>query len=38
MGIKLEIMEKPRIFTTSFASVYPFYIQKAEKRDAQKQK
>jgi hypothetical protein len=25
-------MEKPRIFTTSFASVYPFYIQKAEKK------
>ena len=25
-------MEKPRIFTTSFASVYPLYIQKAEKK------
>jgi hypothetical protein len=25
-------MEKPRIFTTSFSSVYPFYIQKAEKK------
>jgi hypothetical protein len=25
-------MEKPRIFTTSFASVYPFYVQKAEKK------
>jgi hypothetical protein len=25
-------MERPRIFTTSFASVYPFYIQKAEKK------
>jgi hypothetical protein len=25
-------MEKPRIFSTSFASVYPFYIKKAEKR------
>jgi len=25
-------MEKLRIFTTSFASVYPFYIQKAEKK------
>jgi hypothetical protein len=25
-------MKKPRIFTTSFASVYPFYVQKAEKK------
>ncbi|MDR0415570.1 MAG: DUF2200 domain-containing protein [Prevotellaceae bacterium] len=25
-------MEKPRIFTASFASVYPFYVQKAEKK------
>jgi hypothetical protein len=25
-------MEKPRIFTTSFASVYPFYIRKVEKK------
>jgi len=25
-------MEKTRIFKTSFASVYPFYIQKAEKK------
>ncbi|MDR1937733.1 MAG: DUF2200 domain-containing protein [Tannerellaceae bacterium] len=25
-------MEKPKIFTISFASVYPFYIQKAEKK------
>jgi hypothetical protein len=25
-------MEKSRIFTTSFSSVYPFYIQKAEKK------
>ena len=25
-------MGKPRIFTTSFASVYPLYIQKAEKK------
>ncbi|MDR2094186.1 MAG: DUF2200 domain-containing protein, partial [Treponema sp.] len=25
-------MEKPRIFTTSFSSIYPFYIQKAEKK------
>jgi hypothetical protein len=25
-------MEKPRIFTTPFASIYPLYIQKAEKK------
>jgi hypothetical protein len=25
-------MEKPRIYTTSFASVYPLYIQKAERK------
>jgi len=25
-------MEKPKIFKMSFASVYPFYIQKAEKK------
>jgi hypothetical protein len=25
-------MEKPRIYTASFASIYPFYIQKAEKK------
>jgi hypothetical protein len=25
-------MGNPKIFTTSFASVYPFYIQKAEKK------
>lgn len=25
-------MQKHRIYTTSFASVYPFYIQKAEKK------
>lgn len=25
-------MEKPRIFTMTFASVYPLYIQKAEKK------
>ncbi len=25
-------MNKPRIFTISFASIYPFYIQKAEKK------
>ncbi|MDR0557951.1 MAG: DUF2200 domain-containing protein [Treponema sp.] len=28
-------MKKPRIFTTSFASVYLFYIQKAKKRRAE---
>ncbi|HAB9732645.1 TPA_asm: DUF2200 family protein [Listeria monocytogenes] len=26
-------MKKPRIYTMSFASVYPLYIQKAEKKD-----
>jgi len=25
-------MDKPKIFATSFASVYPLYIQKAEKK------
>jgi hypothetical protein len=25
-------MEKPRIFTIAFASVYPLYVQKAEKK------
>ncbi|AFM00678.1 hypothetical protein Desde_2339 [Desulfitobacterium dehalogenans ATCC 51507] len=25
-------MEKPRIFTMSFSSIYPLYLQKAEKR------
>jgi hypothetical protein len=30
-------MEKPRIFTTSFSSVYPFYIQKAEKKGRAKE-
>ncbi|MDR2815105.1 MAG: DUF2200 domain-containing protein [Proteiniphilum sp.] len=29
-------MEKPRIFTTPFAGVYPFYIQKAEKKGRSK--
>ncbi|MDR1616039.1 MAG: DUF2200 domain-containing protein, partial [Syntrophomonadaceae bacterium] len=24
--------ETPRIFTTSFSSVYPFYVQKAKKK------
>jgi hypothetical protein len=26
------IVEKPRIYTTSFASVYPHYVRKAEKK------
>src|SRR5690606_25515331 len=30
-------MPKHRIFTTSFASVYPLYIQKAEKKGRTKQ-
>jgi hypothetical protein len=25
-------MEKPKIFTTSFANIYPLYIQKAGKK------
>lgn len=25
-------MKKPRIFTTSFASIYPMYIEKAERK------
>lgn len=29
-------MKKHRIFTTSFASVYPLYIKKAEKKDRTK--
>jgi hypothetical protein len=29
--------KKPRIFTTSFASVYPLYIQKAEKKGRTKE-
>jgi hypothetical protein len=31
-------MEKHRIFTTSFASVYPHYITKAEKKGRTKQR
>lgn len=31
-GMKLMEAKKPRIFTMSFASVYPLYIQKAEKK------
>lgn len=27
-----KAMEKPKIFTTSFASVYPLYIRKVEKK------
>jgi hypothetical protein len=30
-------MEKHRIFTMSFASVYPLYVQKAEKKGRKKQ-
>ncbi|EKK7205106.1 DUF2200 domain-containing protein [Listeria innocua] len=30
-------MKKPRIYTMSFASVYPFYIQKVEKKDRTKE-
>ncbi|TYW27410.1 DUF2200 domain-containing protein [Listeria monocytogenes] len=30
-------MNKPRIYTMSFASVYPLYIQKAEKKDRTKE-
>ena len=37
MGIVLKTMEKPRIFTSAFASIYPFYIQKAEKKGRSKE-
>ncbi|MDR2246554.1 MAG: DUF2200 domain-containing protein, partial [Treponema sp.] len=30
-------MESPRIFKASFSSVYPFYIQKAEKKGQTKE-
>ncbi|EAA0075020.1 DUF2200 domain-containing protein [Listeria monocytogenes] len=30
-------MKKPRIYTMSFASVYPLYIQRAEKKDRTKE-
>ncbi len=30
-------MEKPRIFTMPFSSIYPLYIQKAEKKGRAKQ-
>ncbi|EAE9234115.1 DUF2200 domain-containing protein [Listeria monocytogenes] len=30
-------MKKPRIYTMSFAIVYPLYIQKAEKKDRTKE-
>lgn len=34
---KLEIMSKsPRIFSMSFSKVYPFYIEKAEKKNRTK--
>jgi hypothetical protein len=36
MGILSKTMKKPRIFSTSFAGVYPFYIQKAEKKGRSK--
>ncbi len=29
--------KKPRVFTTSFASVYPLYVQKAEKKGRTKE-
>jgi len=29
-------MKEHRIYTTSFASVYPYYVQKAEKKDRTK--
>ena len=30
-------MSKPRIFTTTFASIYPLYIQKAERKNRTKE-
>ena len=30
-------MTKHRIFTTTFASVYPFYVQKAERKNRTKE-
>lgn len=30
-------MEKPKIFTTSFSSVYPLYVQKAERKGRTKE-
>ena len=30
-------MEKHRIFTTSFASIYPYYVQKAERKNRTKE-
>ena len=32
MGVYVILMSKHRIYTTSFASVYPHYIAKAEKK------
>lgn len=32
VNIKTSIMENTKIFKTSFASIYPYYIQKAEKK------
>ncbi len=38
VSLRSAIMDKkPRIFTTSFASVYPLYIQKAEKKGRTKE-
>lgn len=34
---KIILMAKPRIYTISFASVYPLYIAKAEKKGRTKQ-
>jgi hypothetical protein len=30
--VKIQIMKKPRIYTMPFASIYPEYIKKAEKK------
>src|SRR5690606_38437320 len=32
LSVKISTMIKPRIYTISFASVYPLYIEKAEKK------
>lgn len=37
LRIKLKTMEKPRIFAATFVSVYPFYVQKAEKKGRTKE-
>jgi hypothetical protein len=33
----MSMDKKPRIFTTSFASVYPLYVQKAERKGRTKE-